>query len=242
MKCFFEEGRSLAQINHTNVIRVMNFFRANDTVYMVMQYERGKTLQEQIISQKRITKETFIRRIFAELLNGLREVHTQRMLHLDIKPANIYIRVDGSPLLLDFGAARQTLTTEKSRLTPMYTPGFAALEQYRNWDPLGPWTDIYGIGASMYACLAGRAPQPADERLQTDQLVAARQQFQGQYSEQLLNLIDWALNLDYLKRPQSVFALQKALMERPTHAKKKRSLLDTLRRKLSKISNPTRAS
>ncbi|MGH8670850.1 MAG: serine/threonine protein kinase [Burkholderiales bacterium] len=232
MKCFFEEGRALASINHLNVVRVVNFFRANDTVYMVMQYERGKTLREYIQARKRIIQENFIRRVFAELLNGLREVHAQKLLHLDVKPANIYIRLEGTPVLLDFGAARQTLSNEKSPLSPMYTPGFAAIEQYKNWSPLGPWTDIYGIGATMYSCLAGYAPQPADARLKADKLIPAASQWHKHVSIQLLNTIDWCLNLDYMKRPQSVFALQKALMEAPHEPKKKVSLLTSLRNKL----------
>ena len=155
MKCFFEEGRALARIDHPNVIRVTNFFRANDTVYMVMRFERGKTLQQHIQANRGTIRESFIRRVFAQLLNGLREVHTHKLLHLDIKPSNLYIRLDGSPVLIDFGAARQTLTQEESKLQPMYTPGFAAPEQYHNRERLGPWTDIYSVGASLYACLAG---------------------------------------------------------------------------------------
>jgi len=234
MKCFFEEGRALAKINHPNVVRVINFFRANETVYMVMRYERGKTLQEEIQSRKRTVKESFIRRVFAELLNGLREVHTHRLLHLDIKPANIYIRLDGSPVLLDFGAARQTLTNEKPRLSPMYTPGFAAPEQYKNRDILGPWTDIYSVGASMFACLAGFAPQAADQRLQNDKLVSAKKLWGGQYSDQLLEIIDWCLQLNYMDRPQSVFQLQKALMEVVPGPEKKKSLIDSIKTTLTR--------
>ena len=112
MKCFFEEGRALAKINHPNVVRVLNFFRANETVYMVMRYERGRTLQQQIQMRQDQMSERLVRHVFMHLLNGLREVHTHKLLHLDIKPANIYLRTDGSPVLLDFGAARQTLTTQ----------------------------------------------------------------------------------------------------------------------------------
>lgn len=235
MKCFFEEGRALAKINHPNVVRVVNFFRANETVYMVMRYERGKTLQEEIQSRKRTVKESFIRRVFAELLNGLREVHTHKILHLDIKPANIYIRLDGSPVLLDFGAARQTLTTEKSKLSPMYTPGFASPEQYKNRELLGPWSDIYSVGASMFSCLSGFAPQAADQRLQNDKLTAAKKLWAGQYSDQLLEIIDWCLQLNYMDRPQSVFQLQKLLMEKVEEPpQKKATLLDTIRSTLSK--------
>ena len=76
---------------------------------MVMQYERGRSLQEFILGQSEPVSENFVRCVFNELVNGLREVHAQKLLHLDIKPANIYICMDGSPVLLDFGSARQTL-------------------------------------------------------------------------------------------------------------------------------------
>jgi len=213
MKCFFEEGRALAKINHPNVVRVLNFFRANETVYMVMRYERGRTLQQQIQMKQDQMSERFVRHVFMHLLNGLREVHTHKLLHLDIKPANIYLRTDGSPVLLDFGAARQTLTSNRPKLAPMYTPGFAAPEQYREPDRLGPWTDVYGTGASMFACLAAFAPQAADARLQEDHLVSAKKIWSGQYSDNLLEVIDWCLRLDPLERPQSVFALQKAIRD-----------------------------
>jgi serine/threonine protein kinase len=220
MKCFFEEGRALAKINHPNVVRVLNFFRANETVYMVMRYERGRTLQQQIQVKPESLSERFLRQVFAQLLNGLREVHTHKLLHLDIKPANIYLRQDGTPVLLDFGAARQTLTATQSRFAPMYTPGFAAPEQYRDPDRLGPWTDCYGIGASLFACLATFAPQAADSRIEEDHLVSAKKIWGGNYSDDMLEVIDWCLKLDPLLRPQSVFALQKALRAAPPKRKK----------------------
>ena len=211
LKCFFEEGRALAGLSHPNVVRVINFFRANDTVYLVMRYERGRTLQEHIHARRGALRESWIRRSFTQLLGGLREVHMNKLLHLDIKPGNIYLRNDGSPLLIDFGAARQTLTQEGTKLPPMYTPGFASPEHHRGRENLGPWSDIYSVGASMYACLATAAPQPAIQRLEKDRLVSARRAFEGRYSIELLDTIDWCLRLDHLQRPQSVLELQKAL-------------------------------
>jgi serine/threonine protein kinase len=212
LKCFFEEGRALAMITHPNVVRVENFFRANDTCYMVMQYVRGRTLQFHIQRHRHEFTEGFIRRTFVQLMNGLREVHTNKLLHLDIKPSNIYVRNDGSPVLIDFGAVRQMLTQHATRLDPMYTPGYAPPEQYRQRDLLGPWSDIYSVGASMYTCIAASAPPPADQRLQKDRYVPARQMWAGKYTSQLLQTIDWCLRLDHLRRPQSVFALQKVLL------------------------------
>ena len=214
MKYFFEEGRVLAQIQHPNVVRVVNFFRANDTVYMVMQYEDGMTLQQTIRDQgDEPMREGMLRRIFVQLLNGLREVHTRKLLHLDIKPSNIYLRKDGSPVLLDFGAARQASSMGGQVAAQMYTPGYAAPEQFSQHDRLGPWTDIYGIGASMYTCLAKAPPPPADARAKDDTFLGATTAFADQYSPQLLNLVDSMLRLSYMQRPQSVFMVQKRLLE-----------------------------
>ncbi len=198
MKCFFEEGRALAKINHPNVVRVLNFFRANETVYMVMRYERGRTLQQQIQAKQDHISERFLRRVFTHLLNGLREVHTHKLLHLDIKPANIYLRADGTAVLLDFGAARQTLTEEGTRLPPMYTPGFAAPEHIRGairtgWGR-GP-TSIGWARASSPAWPRSRRSPPIPG-LEEDHLAPARKIWAGQYSDELLDVIDWCLKLD----------------------------------------------
>jgi len=230
MRCFFEEGRSLARLSHPNVVRVLNFFRANETVYLVMRYERGRTLQEHIQARRGTIKERFIRQVFTQLLTGLREVHSNKLLHLDIKPANIYIRNDSTPVLIDFGAARQTLVQEGQRLNPMYTPGFAPPEQYKNRELLGPWSDCYAIGASIFACLANAAPQAANDRVVKDRYVSAAKLWDGKYSRQLLETIDWCLELDHMKRPQSVFALQKVLLrEKDPEVHRKSSLLESVR-------------
>ena len=234
LKCFFEEGRALANIDHKNIVRVLNFFRANDTVYMVMHYERGKSLQDYILSQSEPVSENFVRRVFSELLNGLREVHAQKLLHLDIKPANIYIRLDGSPVLLDFGSARQTLSEVQPKLPPSYTPGFASPEQYSNRDALGPWSDIYSIGATMYACLVRAAPMAADQRMKNDLLVPAEKLGKEVYSKNLLTIIDRCMSLDHMQRPQSVFSLQKELREDVPLVERKTNIIDKLKDYLHK--------
>lgn len=218
LKCFFEEGRALARIAHPNVVRVLNFFRANETVYMVMAYESGLSLQEHILrrrdrGEKPLVSEHFIRKMFGEVMHGVREVHANKLLHLDLKPANIYLRADGTPILLDFGAARQTLKADVPKLYPMYTPGFAAPELYVKNPVLGPWTDIYSIGASIFACMVGAPPQPADQRQATDRMESHFAKLEAIYTPQLIQVIRWSLMIDPLARPQSVFALQKALRE-----------------------------
>src|SRR6267378_4179981 len=110
-------------------------------------------------------EEAWIRATFAQLLNGLREVHSNKLLHLDIKPSNVYLRNDGTPVLLDFGAARQAFPAEGMKLPQTFTPGFASPEQHVDREVLGPWSDIYSVGATMYACLGNALLQPADQRL-----------------------------------------------------------------------------
>jgi serine/threonine protein kinase len=237
LKCFFEEGRALARIAHPNVVSVVNFFRANETVYMVMAYESGRSLQDHILrrrdkGERPLVSERFIRKMFAQVMNGLREVHTHKLLHLDLKPANIYLRVDGTPILLDFGAARQTLTSDTPKLYPMYTPGFAPPELYVKNGNLGPWTDIYSIGASIFACMVGAPPQAADQRKLNDKMEGHFRKLEGIYSADLIKVIRWSLMIDPLARPQSVFALQKALREPVEEVQESDNFIDSAARKL----------
>src|SRR6185312_696723 len=234
LKCFFEEGRALAMINHPNVVRVENFFRANETCYMVMQYVRGRTLQFHIQRHRHEFNENFIRRLFAHLMNGLREVHTRKLLHLDIKPANIFIAMEGRPVLLDFGAARITLSEEAMKLKTMYTAGFAAPEQYRfEQGELGPWSDIYSVGATMYTCLAGTPPQAGDQREEKDRIIPLRTLARQEYSNDLYQIVDDCLQLEFMKRPQTAYELQRRLMNEP--GSEKRGFLETINRPLSKL-------
>ncbi|HET9576777.1 MAG TPA: serine/threonine-protein kinase [Usitatibacter sp.] len=236
LKCFFEEGRALAMISHPNVVRVENFFRANETCYMVMQYVRGRTLQFHIQRHRHEFTEQFIRRIFINLMNGLREVHANKLLHLDIKPANVFISMEGRPVLLDFGAARITLSDAAMKLKPMYTAGFAAPEHYRfKPEELGPWSDIYSVGATVYTCIAGTPPQAGDQREQKDQMIPLRTLARQEYSNDLYEIVDSCLALDPLKRPQTAYELQKWLMEEPGEPKRANSFLETINKPISKL-------
>ncbi|TXT40222.1 MAG: serine/threonine protein kinase [Comamonadaceae bacterium] len=216
LKSFFEEGRSLAQISHPSVVSVMNFFRENETVYMVMNYLEGASLQDYILiardlKQEKVFRESTIRSLFDEILRGLRIVHQHKMLHLDIKPANIFITDDNKSVLIDFGAAREVLSKEGNFIRPMYTPGFAAPEMYRRDSAMGPWTDIYAIGACMYACMQGYPPNEAPQRMSNDRMTLALKRLKGVYSDNLIDVVLWCMSMDPLARPQSVFALQKEL-------------------------------
>jgi serine/threonine protein kinase len=183
---------------------------------MVMNHLEGDTLQEFIIiardlKREKVLRESTIRSLFDEILRGLRVVHQHKMLHLDIKPANIFITNDNRAVLLDFGAARDVLNKQGEFTRPMYTPGFAAPEMYRRDNAVGPWTDIYSIGATIYACISGVPPVEVPRRLEDDELDRHLERQRNIYSDGLIEVVRWCMALEARERPQSVFALQREL-------------------------------
>ena len=240
LKSFFEEGRALAQISHASVVSVLNFFRENETVYMVMNYLEGATLQDFIITARdlktqKVFRESTIRSLFDEVLRGMRIVHQHKMLHLDIKPANIFITDDNKAVMIDFGAAREVLSKEGNFIRPMYTPGFAAPEMYRRDSSMGPWTDIYAIGACIYASMQGYPPNDAPQRLEKDRLALAMGRLRGVYSDNLIEVVLWCMALDPLARPQSVFSLQKELGREVERSYSKPSVADKVRQQFGNL-------
>jgi serine/threonine protein kinase len=245
LKSFFEEGRALAQISHPSVVSVMNFFRENETVYMVMNYLEGASLQDFIVTAReqkksKVFRESTIRSLFDEILRGLRIVHQHKMLHLDIKPANIFITDDNRAVLIDFGAAREVLSKEGNFVRPMYTPGFAAPEMYRRDTKMGPWTDIYAIGACIYACMQGYPPNEAPQRLDKDRIEVALTRLRGVYSDNLIEVVQWCMAIDPLSRPQSVFALQKEMNREGSRRYTKLSVGEKVRLQLDTIVTDTK--
>ena len=245
LKSFFEEGRALAQISHPSVVSVLNFFRENETVYMVMNYLEGASLQDFIVTardlkREKVFRESTIRSLFDEVLRGLRIVHQHKMLHLDIKPANIFVTDDNRAVLIDFGAAREVLSKEGNFIRPMYTPGFAAPEMYRRDSSMGPWTDIYAIGACMYASMQGFPPTEAPQRQDKDRLTLALGKLRGVYSDNLIEVVEWCMALDPLSRPQSVFALQKELSREGERRYTKLSVAEKMRMQIDSLVSDTR--
>ncbi|MCH8079770.1 MAG: protein kinase [Proteobacteria bacterium] len=207
---FIKEARTLTKFKHPNIVRVRSVFKENNTAYMVMEYEHGESLHEILTRRKKLDEAELIN-IIIPLLGGLEIVHETGFIHRDIKPANIFIRKDGSPLLLDFGSARQALGEETKTLTSLVSPGYAPFEQYYSKsDEQGPFTDIYGLGATLYRAVTGISPMDAVDRsksiLQTlkDTIVTASEISKGQYSGRFLAAIDHAMKFKPDERPQTV--------------------------------------
>lgn len=210
---FLQEARTLAQFSHPNVVRVREFFQQNNTAYLVMDYYEGVTLEEFVQRKGGKISEQLAYNILLPVLEGLREVHQKGFLHRDIKPANIYLTKNETPILLDFGAARCAISQKNDTLSVILTSGFAPFEQYLidADDLLGPWTDIYAYGATLYAITTGVIPQNAVNRYQKDELLSPIR-INPALTPQLSRAVMAALTLDHEQRPQTVQALQALLL------------------------------
>lgn len=206
---FLDEARALATFRHPNIVRVLRYFRENGTAYIVMEYESGDPLKRWVPQNAPLTQRALLSIIYP-LLDGLDAVHRTGFLHRDIKPDNIYVRADGTPVLLDFGAARRV--TANHDMTNIVSPGFAPFEQYHSQGNQGPWTDIYSLGAVMYWMTTGKKPVESASRVKNDTLLpAASVADVSVFGEPLLAAIDWAMQPDEGRRPQAVAQLREAI-------------------------------
>jgi hypothetical protein len=207
---FILEARTLAKFSHPHIVRVNRYFEVNGTGYMVMDYEKGESLN-QMLRRGVQPDEARLKAILMPLLDGLQAVHAAGFLHRDIKPSNIFVRESGSPVLIDFGAARHAIGGATKSLTSVLTPGYAPLEQYSSDGHQGPWSDIYAMAGVLYRVLANDSPPDAVSRLKSDTVADKLSAARGRVSEGFLKAVQWALALDEKLRPQSVSDWRRAL-------------------------------
>ncbi len=240
LRRFRDEAEQLRTFrNEPYIVSCQNYFEQNGTAYLVMDYDDGLPLSE-FIERREAAGQPFtgtdLLAVVEPLLEGLAVVHRAGVLHRDIKPGNIFVRrpddITGrpaQPVLMDFGAAKQNYLEQHSRSRAPYTPGYAAYEQISSEGDIGPWTDIYAIGALMWRMVAGG--RPGDSRLlitdesggertwsptpraaekrayalhrgRPDPMVPATELGAGRFSPNVLKVIDSCLSLYPEGRPQ----------------------------------------
>ena len=196
---FVDEARALARLDHPTIVKVHRVVEVGGTAYMVMEYVEGHSLADELRSSGPLS-EMWVRALLSGLAQGLSAVHATGLMHRDIKPANVMLRSrDGSPVLIDFGAARQQVG-RYSGLTVVLTPGYAPIEQYDEKGRQGPWTDIYAMGALAYEALSGRVPDEATKRADEDRMPPLRE-VAPEVSEALAAAVDKALSVNQGRPP-----------------------------------------
>lgn len=207
---FLREARTLVKFRHPNIVRVMAVFEANNTAYLVMEYEEGEEFKSYVQRGDGVDEQS-LQSLILRIVDGLDQVHQYGFLHRDIKPVNLIIRNDGTPVLLDFGAARPT-DGDAAAHTAYVSAGYTPIEQYQEGEGMevGPWTDIYALGATLYYAISGETPIGPTGRLAAlvnkspDPLSPARRVGAGRYSESFLEAIDWALSFRPSDRPRNL--------------------------------------
>ncbi|WP_177428704.1 serine/threonine protein kinase [Candidatus Venteria ishoeyi] len=214
---FLNEAQMLAKFKHPNIVRVLRFFKANNTAYIVMEYQPGQTLHELLRDGETATTDELFK-IFLPLLDGLEAIHREKVYHRDIKPGNIYLHDETYiPILIDFGTARHALGNQSHTITSIVSEGYSPFEQYHNDGTQGAYTDIYALGAVMYRLITGKLPPPAPKRAEAllegkpDPMPSAQQSCADAYPPNILAAIDWALESKRDQRPQSIDQWRQAL-------------------------------
>lgn len=204
---FLEEARTLRQLTmpvaHPNVVAVRDYLEEFGTGYMIMDFCEGRSLAARL-GQNSTLEQKPLCALLGPLLDALAHLHAASVVHRDIKPDNICLRTDDTPVLIDFGAAKHSLGERSQTVTMILTPGYSPVEQYLGSGRIGPWTDLYALGATLYRAISGHPPLESLARWDADELTPAKVVGQNRYAPRLLEAIDAALTVRAADRPQSV--------------------------------------
>ncbi|MBX2805327.1 MAG: serine/threonine protein kinase [Hyphomicrobiales bacterium] len=217
LKRFLDEARILARLTHPNIVRVIYYMSLNETGYMVMDFLRGQTLGHWLYERGGTLPQRDILEILDPLTDALALVHDNGLAHRDIKPDNIFMHEGKTPVLIDFGAARNVFSGHSQTVATIVTAGYSPNEQYSGVTGQGPWTDIYALGGVVYRMVTGAAPPDAPSRI-SHEMEGAPDPCESliniadtSLDADFLHAIDWALRLRPNERPQNVREWRDAL-------------------------------
>jgi serine/threonine protein kinase len=206
---FREEAETLAALRQRNIVRVRSVFGASGTAYMVMSFEQGQDLG-QALKAGRLRDEDDVLEFLRQMMNALQRVHDLGFIHRDVKPGNILLRADGTPVLIDFGSARKSMDEKTQQMTALVSPGYAPFEQYESIGAAqGPWTDVYALAAVTYKIITGSTPPDAMLRMgalandQPDPLDIWGRASE-RFSRQLIRAVEAGARVNIEDRPQTV--------------------------------------
>ncbi|MCL2136732.1 MAG: PASTA domain-containing protein [Coriobacteriia bacterium] len=211
LSSFVDEAKRLAALSEIKgIVKIYDSFQANNTGYIVMEYLRGRTVKEALLSDGVFSFDEAVR-IIISVLDALEDVHTEGIIHRDIAPDNIFLCDDGSVQLIDFGAARYATILHSKSLSVILKPGYAPEEQYRSKGVQGPYTDVYAAAASIYKMITGTTPTDAMDRSLEDNLKAPSS-FGITLPKAAENAIMNALNVNASDRYQTAAEFKEALI------------------------------
>ncbi|CAA2100495.1 serine/threonine protein kinase [Variovorax paradoxus] len=208
LRSFINEARTLAQFSHPALVRVHRFWESNSTAYMAIQLYKGRTLRRLAEDEPGRVTETWLLGMLGPLLGALETLHRSQCFHRDIAPDNIFVQLDDSPVLLDFGAARKSIADLVDEVAVMVKSGYSPIEQYADDNTLlqGAWTDLYALGAVLYRAVTGHPPPSAVVRSVQDAYVPLSSMGRPDLSPAFCAAVDHTLAVHSKDRTQTVAA------------------------------------
>ncbi|MBP5417133.1 MAG: InlB B-repeat-containing protein [Clostridiales bacterium] len=217
---FIDEAKRLAKFqNEPGIVKIFDSFGENRTAYIIMEYLEGETLSARLKREGKIPEDEAVKLIWP-LLESLKVVHAEGIIHRDIAPDNIFLTSDGQIKLIDFGASRFATTSHSRSLTVIIKPGYSPEEQYRSRGDQGPHTDVYAMGAVLYKMITGKTPPDAMERRakvesQKKEILEEPHKLVKDLSRNRENAILNAMNVRIEDRTEDVAAFMKELNADP---------------------------
>jgi serine/threonine protein kinase len=220
IKKFEEDAKFFISLRHLNIIMAYKLIKANNTIYMVMDYEEGETLNSYLEKYPKLNEDEIIN-IMNPVFEAIKYVHSKNILHKDIAPDNIYMRKNGTPMVIGFGSAQHIMTKYSKDITLIVKEGYSPPEQYGH-SKLSPPTDIYALGAVLYRMMSGKRPVSSQKRQHTlysdekDPLENLNRICKNKYSKNLIDVVNKAMNLKREDRFQTIDEMQRALFSKST--------------------------